>query len=52
MEPQWNPAVESQAIARAIRLGQTEQVLVIRYRIKGSIEEVSQISYHFLRHYI
>lgn len=41
IEPQWNPAVESQAIARAIRLGQTEQVLVIRYRVKGSIEEVS-----------
>uniref|UniRef100_A0A093VGA7 Putative SWI/SNF-related matrix-associated actin-dependent regulator of chromatin subfamily A member 3-like 1 n=1 Tax=Talaromyces marneffei PM1 TaxID=1077442 RepID=A0A093VGA7_TALMA len=39
IEPQWNPAVESQAIARAIRLGQTEQVLVIRYHVKGSIEE-------------
>ncbi|KUL90889.1 hypothetical protein ZTR_00700 [Talaromyces verruculosus] len=39
IEPQWNPAVESQAIARAIRLGQTEQVLVIRYRVKASIEE-------------
>lgn len=41
IEPQWNPAVESQAIARAIRLGQTEQVLVIRYRVMASIEEVS-----------
>jgi hypothetical protein len=45
IEPQWNPAVESQAIARAIRLGQTEQVLVIRYRVKGSIEEVSYFPY-------
>lgn len=41
VEPQWNPSVEDQAIARAIRLGQTQQVLVIRYRVKNSIEEVS-----------
>ncbi|EED22940.1 helicase, putative [Talaromyces stipitatus ATCC 10500] len=40
VEPQWNPAVENQAIARAIRLGQKEQVLVIKYLVKGSIEEV------------
>ena len=41
VEPQWNPSVESQAIARAIRLGQEQQVLVTRYRVKDSIEEVS-----------
>ncbi|KAJ0423898.1 SNF2 family N-terminal domain-containing protein [Aspergillus carlsbadensis] len=39
VEPQWNPSVESQAIARAIRLGQEQQVLVTRYRVKNSIEE-------------
>ncbi|KAE8382709.1 P-loop containing nucleoside triphosphate hydrolase protein [Aspergillus bertholletiae] len=39
VEPQWNPSVESQAIARAIRLGQEQQVLVTRYRVKNSIEK-------------
>ncbi|KAL3477940.1 SNF2 family N-terminal domain-containing protein [Aspergillus californicus] len=39
VEPQWNPSVESQAIARAIRLGQQQQVLVTRYRVENSIEE-------------
>ncbi|KAL4871331.1 hypothetical protein BDV12DRAFT_164112 [Aspergillus spectabilis] len=39
VEPQWNPSVESQAVARAIRLGQEQQVLVTRYRVENSIEE-------------
>ncbi|KAL4918898.1 SNF2 family N-terminal domain-containing protein [Aspergillus aurantiobrunneus] len=39
VEPQWNPSVESQAVARAIRLGQEQQVLVTRYRVANSIEE-------------
>ncbi|KAL4928301.1 SNF2 family N-terminal domain-containing protein [Aspergillus undulatus] len=39
VEPQWNPSVESQAVARAIRLGQKQQVLVTRYRVENSIEE-------------
>ncbi|KAL3466537.1 SNF2 family N-terminal domain-containing protein [Aspergillus heterothallicus] len=39
VEPQWNPSVESQAIARAIRLGQDQRVLVIRYRVEDSIEQ-------------
>lgn len=41
VESQWNPSVENQAISRAIRIGQTENVLVTRYVIKGTIEEVS-----------
>jgi SWI/SNF-related matrix-associated actin-dependent regulator of chromatin subfamily A3 len=41
MEPQWNPMVESQAIARVVRLGQKKNVSVIRYIMKGTIEEVS-----------
>jgi hypothetical protein len=45
VEPQWNPSVEDQAISRAIRLGQEKQVLVIRYRVENSIEEVS-FSFH------
>lgn len=40
VELQWNPAVESQAIARAIRLGQESDVSVTRYIIKNTVEEV------------
>lgn len=39
IEPQWNPAVEAQAIGRAMRLGQERQVTVVRYIIRNSIEE-------------
>ena len=40
VEPQWNPAVESQAIGRALRLGQTRTVTIIRYVMERTIEEV------------
>lgn len=40
MEPQWNPMVESQAIGRVYRLGQTRPITVIRYLIKDTVEEV------------
>ncbi|KAK4038402.1 SNF2 family N-terminal domain-containing protein [Parachaetomium inaequale] len=39
IEPQWNPAVEEQAIARAVRMGQRRTVTVIRYVVKSSVEE-------------
>ncbi|KAK4210760.1 SNF2 family N-terminal domain-containing protein [Rhypophila decipiens] len=39
VEPQWNPSVENQAIARAIRLRQEKKVQVTRYFIKDTIEE-------------
>ncbi|KAF9429063.1 hypothetical protein BGZ76_001870 [Entomortierella beljakovae] len=39
MDPHWNPAVESQAIDRIHRLGQTKAVDVIRLIVKDSIEE-------------
>ena len=41
VEPQWNPSVENQAIARAIRLRQRDKVLVTRYIINETVEEVS-----------
>nr|XP_036578671.1 DNA repair and recombination protein rad5c [Colletotrichum truncatum]KAF6786004.1 DNA repair and recombination protein rad5c [Colletotrichum truncatum] len=40
VELQWNPSVENQAIARAIRFGQGKKVLVTRYVIKDTVEVV------------
>ncbi|KAF2638943.1 hypothetical protein P280DRAFT_404243, partial [Massarina eburnea CBS 473.64] len=40
VEPQWNPSVENQAIARALRLGQEQKVLVTRYVVNRTIETV------------
>ncbi|KAH9212630.1 SNF2 family N-terminal domain-containing protein [Leptodontidium sp. 2 PMI_412] len=39
IEPQWNPSVEEQAVARALRMGQTRTVTVIRYSIQATIEQ-------------
>ncbi|KAI1412100.1 SNF2 family N-terminal domain-containing protein [Hypoxylon sp. FL1857] len=39
LEPQWNPSIEKQAIGRALRLGQTKTVTVVKYIVRGSIEE-------------
>jgi SNF2-related domain/Helicase conserved C-terminal domain len=38
-DPWWNPAVESQAIDRTHRIGQTSTVNAYRLLIKGSVEE-------------
>ncbi len=39
MDPWWNPAVESQAIDRAHRIGQKNKLTVYRPIIKDSVEE-------------
>ncbi|KAI1437179.1 SNF2 family N-terminal domain-containing protein [Xylaria sp. CBS 124048] len=39
MEPQYNPAAESQAIDRVHRLGQKRPVRTVRYIMRDSIEE-------------
>jgi len=44
LEPQWNPSIESQAIGRALRLGQKEQVIIIRYIMKNTVEESNVLS--------
>ncbi|KAK2024653.1 hypothetical protein LX32DRAFT_598385, partial [Colletotrichum zoysiae] len=44
LEPQWNPSIEEQALARIHRLGQTREVTTIRYVIKDSIEQVRAYS--------
>jgi SWI/SNF-related matrix-associated actin-dependent regulator of chromatin subfamily A3 len=44
VEPQWNPSIESQAIGRALRLGQTAQVVIIRYIMQDTVEESNVLS--------
>ena len=39
IDPWWNPAAESQAIARAHRIGQNKQVIAYRFITQNSIEE-------------
>jgi superfamily II DNA or RNA helicase len=39
LDPWWNPAVETQAVDRAHRIGQQNQVVVYRYVSTGTIEE-------------
>jgi len=39
VEPQWNPSIENQAIARAVRYGQRDSVLVTRYIIENTVEQ-------------
>jgi len=43
LEPQWNPMVEYQAIARVLRLGQKRNVRVVRYIMKDTVEGVSYL---------
>lgn len=43
LDPWWNPAVESQAIDRVHRIGQTKTVFVYRLFAKGTIEEKIQV---------
>lgn len=40
VEPQWNPMVEAQAAGRVDRLDQTKNIVIIRYIVERSIEEV------------
>ncbi|WP_109851556.1 DEAD/DEAH box helicase [Aquimarina sp. AU58] len=39
LDPWWNPFIEKQAIARAHRIGQTNNVMVMRFITKNTIEE-------------
>jgi SNF2 family DNA or RNA helicase len=39
LDPWWNPAVEAQAIDRAHRIGQTQQVFAYRLIARGTVEE-------------
>lgn len=47
LDPWWNPFIEKQAIARAHRIGQTNNVMVTRFITKNSIEEkILQLQEH------
>ncbi|EEB96592.1 hypothetical protein MPER_04252, partial [Moniliophthora perniciosa FA553] len=39
MDPYWNPAVENQAVARILRLGQTRPVTTVKLITQGAIED-------------
>lgn len=39
MEPQWKPSTESQAIARAHRMGQADHVVVHRMLARNTVDE-------------
>ncbi|KNC49950.1 chromatin remodeling complex subunit [Thecamonas trahens ATCC 50062] len=38
-DPQWNPAMDAQAVDRAYRIGQTRDVVVFRLICAGTVEE-------------
>ncbi|KAF7918224.1 uncharacterized protein EAE98_009836 [Botrytis deweyae] len=39
LEPQWNPMVEAQAIARVQRIGQNRDVKIFRYIVEDTVEK-------------
>lgn len=47
-DPNWNPAVDSQAIDRAYRIGQSKDVIVYRLITCGSVEEKEKDCTQFL----
>ncbi|KAF3764535.1 hypothetical protein M406DRAFT_346591 [Cryphonectria parasitica EP155] len=42
IEPHWNPMVEAQAVDRVYRIGQMQEVTVIRYIVPNSVETYIQ----------
>ena len=50
VEPQFNPMVEAQAAARVDRLDQDKDIVILRYIVRDSIEEVhASMDSFFLR---
>lgn len=40
MEPQWNAMVENQALDRVHRIGQTQEVTMVRHTVRDTLEEI------------
>jgi SNF2 family DNA or RNA helicase len=49
LEPQWNPSLEDQALARVHRIGQEHAVTTIRYVMQDSFEEVFSSLFYLTR---
>ena len=47
--PHWNPSVEDQAIARAHRIGQTQEVEVFKFVMKGFGDESKSIDQYIVQ---
>lgn len=45
LKPLWSSMAEEQALDRVHRLGQTREVIAIRYIVQESIEEVWSLSF-------
>lgn len=41
LEPQWNPSIEEQAIAKVVRMGQKLLVTIFRYVTTSFVEQVN-----------
>ena len=44
VSPNWNPAIEDQAIARCHRIGQTKDVVVYRFIMEDFVEKDNNIT--------
>ncbi|CAD8115976.1 unnamed protein product [Paramecium sonneborni] len=52
VDPWWNPAIEDQAIGRADRIGQKNQVKVIRFLSRNTIEQQINLLHQKKKFYI
>ncbi|KAK0726531.1 hypothetical protein B0T21DRAFT_35845 [Apiosordaria backusii] len=42
VEPIYNPAIEAQAIARVLRMGQTRAVKILKYVTENTLEPIQE----------
>ncbi|CAD8083360.1 unnamed protein product [Paramecium primaurelia] len=52
VDPWWNPAIEDQAIGRADRIGQQNQVKVVRFLCRNTIEQQINLLHQKKKFYI
>lgn len=49
VSPNWNPAVEEQAVARCHRIGQTKEVQVFRFEMEGFEDEDDSLDQYIVK---